>query len=183
MTTQQSSLARFFIPIVVTLAIAISCGGREDAAGTSAAPDTPAVEKELASQPSARPAPGTVALRPSGTGRPPGVTRIVPENGANTIDLPEDFPADVPLHPDSRPVRYVSSQKSGTMTVLIVDESPDSARHYYTSALEGEGWTIDMDGASSDLLMLSASKRHRSLAVAIAEDDGETTITLIEGSE
>ena len=47
----------------------------------------------------------------------------------------------------------------------------------------GEGWTIDMEGASADLLMLSASKRHGSLAVAIAEDDGETTITLIEGSE
>ena len=179
MTAQQSNPARFIIPILIALAMSAGCSGREDTAGTNTAPEMEEEAKELATQRADSAPPQS----PSGTERLPRVTRIVPRNGADGIELPEDFPADVPVHPESNPVRYVSSAQSGTMTVLVVDESPDSARHFYTSALEGEGWTIDMDGESSDLLMLSASKRSRTLAVAIAEDDDKTTITLIEGSD
>jgi len=181
MTAQQSSPTRLILPLVIAFAVTISCGGREQTAGTSESPETPTAARERTPEPFAQPP--TSPQRPSGTAQAQRVTRIVPKSGADTIELPDAFPADVPLHPDASPVRYVSSQKSGTMTVMVVDESPDAARDYYTSALENEGWTIDMDGASSDLLMLSASKRGRTLAVAIAEDDSATTITLIEGSD
>ena len=70
--------------------------------------------------------------------------------------------------------------KGGTLTVLVVDETPETARRYYANELGVEGWRIDLDANSGDMVMLNATKGARTLAVAIAESDGETTITLIE---
>lgn len=111
------------------------------------------------------------------------VTRIEPKDGENSIALPEDFPLDVPLYPNSSPIRYVSSEATGTLTMLVIDESPETAQRYYEGVLDSEGWTIDLNSGSSDLMMLSATKDARNLAVAITQSDGETTITLIESRE
>jgi hypothetical protein len=191
MTAHRSKSLRFnmLLAVGIAAAIAVGCGGKEDAPDPTAVAPTPSATPKAASLPTdagaiaAREREERAGRRESGRQGTPRLTRIVPEAGSDTIELPADFPVDVPLHPSGSPTRYVSSRKSGTMTLLVVDESADSARRFYTGALEDEGWLIEMDGASSDLMMLSASKGGRSLAVAITEVDGETTVTLIESSE
>ena len=67
------------------------------------------------------------------------------------------------------------------MTTLSVDDDPDAVLEFYTGELESEGWTVGVDGLSPELMMLSATKGGRTLGVAITEEDGMTTVTLIEG--
>jgi hypothetical protein len=182
--------------LLITLAVlASACGGREDETGTEAtdAPGAPAAqegasadaadERTAADEDDLRMTPEQreALRRYADQRRAAGVVRLEPEAGALAIELPESFPADVPIHPSGSPTRYVGSGKGGSMTTIVVDESPDAALEFYTTALEQEGWVVGVDGLSPELMMLSATKGPRTLGVAIAVEDGDTTVTLIEG--
>lgn len=184
---------------LVLLVAAFGCGGREDAAGTEdpAANATAGSTAPAAATPSAA-GEGALGLdeaqraklaalaeqkRAQAAGLSPGVTEIRLADGEESIELPDDYPEDVPLHPNANPTRYRSSPSRGTVTLLEIDESPDSARRYYQAALEEQGWVIDVDTAGGDLIMMTASKDGRSLAVALSEEDGMTAATLLETME
>lgn len=187
---------------VVTLALAFSvaCGGRENGdpqASPSKAPEpTPSItteaptdrsgdgaEKPLFTDEEAKNIAALTEQRRAANLMGNKTTRIDPEPGRNTIDLPNDFPADIPLPASASPTRYVSTLQDGTMTTIVVDESPGSAHGYFLDELEAQGWYVETTGATEDLTMLSASKDDRVIAVAITNIDGETTVTLLESRE
>ena len=107
-------------------------------------------------------------------------TRIELGADSDAIELPYDFPADIPIPQSGRPQRHVSSAKDGKLTVVALEDSPDGAYQFYVDELEAEGWYVETAGIGGDLTMVSASKGDRLIAVAIAEVEGETTVTLIE---
>lgn len=180
----------------VSLVLALACGGREDAEDAAEA-TTPA--------PAATPTPtpdgdgvefgesgGKLAKlveqrkaerRAKGLPLRGDIERIELAEGQTSIELPADYATDVPLFPDAQPTKYVSSKFTGTMTSLATDESTETARSYYVSALGEEGWAVEFEGAQGGLTMLHASKGGRMLAVAITEEAGETIVTLIESTE
>lgn len=185
---------------VVTLALAFSvaCGGREDGdpqvSPSKASEPTPSITTETSTDGSGAGKPlftdeeakNIAALteqRRAANRMGNKTIRIEPEPGRNTIDLPDDFPADVPLPASASPTRYVSSPQDGTMMTVVIDESPGSAHGYFLDELEDQGWYVETTGATEDLTILSASKGDRVLAVAITNVDGETTVTLLESRE
>lgn len=187
MTVQRSSFRRLVVLLFAALiAAAIGCGGREDA-GETAEMTTPApAEAATPETGSAPPAKlGTTnGDGPRGTVEGGlGVTRISPEQGSNTITLPADFPADVPLYPAATPTKYISTRSGRTSTTLVVDGPPESAKSYYPGALESEGWEIKTNGASDELMIVSALKDGRRLQVTVSVENGVTTIKLIENKK
>ena len=190
--------------LLVTVAIAgsIGCGGHEDAAETPTPEPTPAAESTPGAettQPAQGSEPALSDLSPEerenirrlgeqrradrrAQGLPDrrSVTQINPVEGSDTIELPESYPADIPLFPAASATRYAAVESDGTMTTLVTTEPVETALSYYTSALRDEGWSIDSEGSAAGLTMLNTSKDGRNLAVAFVEDNGETTITIIE---
>jgi hypothetical protein len=66
---------------------------------------------------------------------------------------------------------------------LVVDETPESAKSYYPGALESEGWEVETNGASDELMIVSALKDGRRLQVIVSVENGVTTIKLIENKK
>ena len=185
MTAQHSNFRRLIVLLFAALiAAAIGCGGREDA-GETAEMTTPApAEAATPETGSAPPAKLGMTNSPGGAvERGLGVTRISPEQGSNTIALPADFPADVPLYPTATPTKYISTRSGRTSTTLVVDETPESAKSYYPGALESEGWEVKTNGASDELMIVSALKDGRRLQVIVSVENGVTTIKLIENKK
>ena len=87
---------------------------------------------------------------------------------------------DIPLPSQASPTSYVSSDTDGTMTIAVVDDSPDGAFSFYLHELEAEGWYVENSGSTLDLMMVNATKGDRMLAVAITDLEGTTKVTLIE---
>ena len=163
---------------VAAIAAAIGCDARENARKTA---ETATPAPSASATPKMESAAGTRGERARGSvERGLGVTRISPEQGSDTIELPGNFPADVPLYPAASPTKYISTKSGRTSTTLVVDETPESARSYYTEALEREGWEVETNGASDELLIVSASKESRRLQVSVSVEKGVTTIKLIE---
>ena len=187
MTAQRSNFRRLIVLLFAALiAAAIGCGGREDA-GETAEMTTPAPAE--AATPEAGSAPPAKLGTTNGDGPRGvvegglGVTRISPEQGSNSIALPADFPADVPLYPTATPTKYISTRSGRTSTTLVVDETPESAKSYYPGALESEGWEVTTNGASDELMIVSALKDGRRLQVSVSAENGVTTIKLIENKK
>jgi hypothetical protein len=178
---------------MMTLCLSVACGGREgDDTANAPGPRTKPSDSGAPASANARPdsqlfsereaanLQNLVAQRRKNGTRQPQFTRITPESGEDAIELPEAFPVDIPLPSQASPTSYVSSETDGTMTIAVVDDSPDGAFSFYLHELEAEGWYVENSGAASDLMMVNATKGNRMLAVAITDLDGTTKITLIE---
>ena len=139
---------------VVTLALAFSvaCGGRENgdpqASPSKASEPTPSITtatptdrssdgagKPLFTDEEAKNIAALTEQRRAVNLMGNKTIRIDPEPGRNTIDLPDDFPADIPLPAGASPTRYVSSPQDGTMMTVVIDESPGSAHGYFLDEL------------------------------------------------
>ena len=187
-----------FVRLLVALAlvgwVATACGGREDAGGG----DAPAETAEAPAPAETARAAGDsdssdFALTPDEAERLSRVrqqfaakrpkkleiTRIESSDGA-AIELPADFPSDIPVYPGSVPTRYVAGEATGTMAVFETDETVDAARRFASNALTNEGWSITSDMSRGEMTMMTAEKDGRSLSVAILNDGTNTKITTIE---
>ena len=179
------------LALMMALCVSVACGGREgdDTANApgprtkpsdSGAPSGAGAGDALFSEREAANLKNLVKQgRKNGTLQPRFI-RITPEDGDDTIELPESFPVDIPLPSQASPTSYVSSDTDGTMTIAVVYDSPDGAFSFYLHELEAEGWYVENSGSTLDLMMVNATKGDRMLAVAITDLEGTTKVTLIE---
>lgn len=111
---------------------------------------------------------GTVTLR----GEAGEVTFAGSEDG---IELPEDFPAAIPIYPDALAIQYVSTA-DGVQAGFQVDAPVGDVRDWYAEQLEEKGWEIQMNAATPDGGMLAAELEGESLSLMLGSDENETTI-------
>ena len=201
MPTLLNTTQRFgtLLSLALTVGLLASCGGREgaDEPSPSATSDT-ATPEAAAPRRADDASPQNEAIftereeaalrnlveqRRRENPQRPRYTSIELEPGRDEIDLPNHFPADVPIPRSGRPQRHVSSAQDGTMTVVAIEDSVNGAYEFYIDELEAEGWYVESAGSQSNLTMLSASKGDRMIAVAITDANGQTTVTLIESDE
>lgn len=116
-----------------------------------------------------------------------GEINITGEDGESisvgeSLDLPSDFPSDVPIYDDANitSASSNSSLESHYLSLTSTDDYSDITS-YYESELEDNGWTIDntstftAQGKSTTYL---CSKGDRDLSVGLFEYEGTTTITI-----
>ncbi|MEE3330999.1 MAG: hypothetical protein VX246_09030 [Myxococcota bacterium] len=195
----MESFVRMLVVAALTLVMASACGGREEqsAAGNAVAkPSDRATAPEVTGDDGIVDSSGKLSLTPqqaedllrvraayaqknAGKPKKPSFERIESEDGGG-IELPSDFPVDIPIYPGSVPMQHVSSATSGTMTVFETDESPDSTRRHLSNALTNEGWSIVADMSDEGLTMMTAKKDGREISVSILIDGGTTKITTFQ---
>lgn len=96
------------------------------------------------------------------------------------LEVPEDFPADVPVYGDAT-ISSVSSVNESFYLGLTTDDDYDDIKDFYEKQLEKKGWTIDntssfaAQGQSTTYL---CTQDTRNLSVGLFEDDDVTTITI-----
>ena len=97
--------------------------------------------------------------------------------------LPEDFPEDLPVHPEARVQGSMSMPGKGQMVTFETDESPDEIYRFYTDGLTGQGWTIEAEMNFGGQRMVSASKDDRTASVQVVQGDKGTQVVLTVGRE
>lgn len=194
---------RMLVGVSLTLVVASACGGREeDKAAPAAAANAVADPSDGTTAPEVTPdnsivdSSGRLSLTPEQSeklrlvraayarknpGKPNRTVfrRIESEDGEG-IELPSDFPADIPIYPSSVPTQYISSGANGTMTVFETDESPDSTRRHLSNALTNEGWSIIADMSDREVTIMTAEKNGRQISVTILIDGDTTKITTFQ---
>ena len=195
----MESFVRMLVVVALTLVMASACGGREEQSAADnavAKPSNRATAPEVTEDNSVVDSSGRLNLTPQQAAnlrqvradyarknaaqpKKPAFNSIESEDGG-AIELPSDFPADIPIYPGSVPMQHVSSATSGTMTVFETNESPDSTRRHLSNALTNEGWSIVSDMSDEGLTMMTAEKDGREISVSILIDGDTTKITTFQ---
>ncbi len=95
--------------------------------------------------------------------------------GLLTVELPSDFPADVPTYPGARLESVMVDPGAGTMVSWTTDDSAEDVLAFFTKNLKSNGWWIENDQGGG----VFASKETRTATVMIDDSRGGTHIDLM----
>lgn len=110
-----------------------------------------------------------------------GTVKIETEDGSTAygedVDLPDDFPSDVPLPQSDHRVVSTSTQGADMfVTMSLTGADYDAEVEHLTSGFEESGYTVaDKMTSSSDgqqFIMFSASKDTRTVSVTLSVESG-----------
>lgn len=166
MDRQRSHLLRRGILAALALPLALACGGE--------APKPP--DPAPAPAADARPAPPAQAPPAANTQEPDGtVVATVRGTDGRSFDaefgkegqLPRDFPADVPLYGEARPMSSMASVEHGTIVNLRSHDAPDRIFAWYKERYLASGWEIEHDSVERGRSLVAARKGNRLSSVSI----------------
>lgn len=103
----------------------------------------------------------------------PGTTARAGKN----LDLPEDFPDDVPTYPGWS-IHSTAAMGPGTTLGAMVPDDVETVASFYREQLANEGWTEQGGNELPTMRILRFSKGNRVLGVTIAEGEDESTLQL-----
>jgi hypothetical protein len=99
-----------------------------------------------------------------------------------TVELPGDFPDDVPRYPGARAVKAAPDPESVTesnwLAQFTAADDPATVYANLADSFAAQGWTTERADAP-DGIMLYANKGDRSATYALGAVDGKTVMTLI----
>ena len=105
-----------------------------------------------------------------------GENKVEMKTGKN-VELPSDFPDDVPVYPDATLVASMATPE-GMMVSSQSTADLDDVLAFYKKELASEGWTIEAEMNMGPQRMISFSKGDRSVMVTASNDEGQTQISL-----
>lgn len=95
------------------------------------------------------------------------------------LDLPDNWPAEVPTFNDGSLVMVSVDSATGGATAMWNSEMAlEDATANIKSALEGAGYTIDSESAMENLNMIGATGGAFRVDATVASQDGMTVVTL-----
>jgi len=150
-------------------------------------------------EPVARPVPATppkeAAPRPRGKNKivermdPDGkgmhLTATSPEGKqfnasiGDEVEIPEEFPKDVPIFPGSTPMAFMSAPDEGIIVTFKSGEKQQDIFDFYQSSLADDGWEILENSKSSQKLAFDATKANRRVSVMVAGKKGDSRVSVI----
>ena len=99
-------------------------------------------------------------------------------------EVPEDFPDDVPVHPEAKVEGAMSMPGKGQMLTFGTKSAPDEVYRFYKDGLAEQGWTIEADMNFGGQHMMSGRKGERMASVQVMEgDEGGTRVVLTVGQD
>jgi hypothetical protein len=99
-------------------------------------------------------------------------------------DLPDDFPDDVPVHPEASVEGSMSMPGKGQMITFQTDSTPDEVYRFYKSGLVDEGWSIEADMNVGGQHMMAAEKGDRVVSLQMMPgDEGGTRVVVTVGQD
>jgi len=174
---------RTLAPAAAAFLLLIGCGGEEST------PDSQEpVARPIPETPPQEPLPGmnkiTEKMDPDGKGM--HLTATSPEGKqfnasiGDEVDIPEDFPKDVPVFPGSTPMAFMSSPDEGVIVTFKSSEEQQDIFDFYQSSLADDGWEILEDSMFDDQQhSFDAIKDNRRVSVVIAGTKGDSRVSVI----
>ena len=101
--------------------------------------------------------------------------------GGEGVQLPGDFPKDVPIYPGSKLSSSVSAAQSGNsghMVTFQTSDAPDKVAAFYKSKFSTWQTAMEMSSGGGKVLLLRTPDEKRSITVVANPSNGQTTVTL-----
>ena len=95
------------------------------------------------------------------------------------IEIPEEFPKDVPIFPGSTPMAFMSAPGEGIIVTFKSGEGQQDIFDFYQSSLADGGWEILEDTMFTNQLTLEAIKDIRKVSVIVAGRKGDSRVSVI----
>ena len=174
---------RTLAPAAAAFLLLIGCGGEEST------PDSQEpVARPIPETPVQRPPEGrnkiTEKVDPDGKGM--HLTATSPEGKqfnasiGDEVDIPEEFPKDVPIFPGSTPMAFMSAPDEGVIVTFKSGEEQQDIFDFYQSSLVDGGWEILEDSMFDDQqLSFDAIKDNRKVSVVVAGTKGDSRVSVI----
>jgi hypothetical protein len=160
------------------------CGGGDEAPAKA-----PPVREKAAAKNAERPSPVAKTEKPATEApqrKPRGDDKMAQRRHPrpNEIsELPDNFPSDVPVYPESVPTAsLVSGEQDFVVSFATSDRPPDVLR-YYKKNLGNEGWRIESEADLGTQSALVTTKDQRTTTILVMEGPSETHITVTIANE
>lgn len=95
-----------------------------------------------------------------------------------TIELPGNFPNDVPLYAGARAVKANNDSETNWVAQFVTPDDPDKVYANLSDVLAVQGWSTER-GDVPDGVILYANKGDRSVTYAMESVKGQTAVSLI----
>jgi hypothetical protein len=95
------------------------------------------------------------------------------------VDLPKDFPEDVPVFPGSTTMASMSSPDEGMIVTFKSTDEQQAIFDFYQSGLEEAGWDVLEDTTFGNRLAFDALKDSRKVSVVVAGTKGDARVSII----
>ena len=152
-------LRRIGISLALGSSLALGCGSEKS--------EEPAAEK------SAEPAAAVVA--PAPTGDQQGLPNF---STLPTIELPGNFPGDVPRYPGARLVKANVDTETNWVAQFVTPDDPAKVYANLSDVFAEQGWSTERKDVA-DGIFLYANKGDRSVTYTFESVKGETAVSLI----
>jgi hypothetical protein len=96
-----------------------------------------------------------------------------PEESA-AVEIPDDFPKDVPFYPDAVATTVKPIRDRGMTVTWVSEDDPRTIASFYQTNLAGEGWEIEGEAEFQGQHMLRASKDGRLASILVMSAQGDT---------
>ena len=162
----------------------IACSSEEPTPEPNAKAETPAEQPAQKAPESAKPVNKIVErMDPDGKGMHLTATNPAGKKFeasiGDEVDLPSEFPKDVPVFPGSTPMASMSSPDEGMIVTFKSTEEQQAIFDFYQSELENAGWEILEDPAFGNRLAIDALKDSRKVSVVVAGTKGDSRVSVI----
>jgi hypothetical protein len=117
-----------------------------------------------------------------GTAKGPHGEEVRWAAGEGGVALPDDFPKDVAIYPDAKPLASTSDKKHISVTLKTADPSEKVAA-FYKDRLKADGWEIEQTMNMGAISMVHAAKGGRKATVSVNNDSDQTIVTIVVESE
>jgi hypothetical protein len=94
------------------------------------------------------------------------------------VDVPDEFPEDVPIFPGSTPMASLSAPDGFIVTFKSTEEQ-QVIFDFYKSKLSAGGWEIVENAMGGNQLTIDASKDDRTVSVIVAGRTGDSRVSVI----
>jgi hypothetical protein len=95
------------------------------------------------------------------------------------VEIPGEFPADVPIYPGSTPMAFMSSPDEGIIVTFKSTEQQQDIFDFYREKLSDDGWNVVKNPELGSGLAFDATKEDRRVSVVVAGTKGDSRISVI----
>jgi hypothetical protein len=99
------------------------------------------------------------------------------------VDIPDEFPKDVPIFPGSTPMAFMFAPDEGVIVTFKSTEEQQVIFDFYRSSLADDGWKILPGEVFDSELTLDATKGNRKVSVMVAGTQGDSRVSVIVTTE
>jgi hypothetical protein len=177
-------IIRTLATVAAATGLLLGCGSEESTPGTqeSVARRIPEARPEV-------PPRNKIVERMHPDGKGMHLTATDPEGKQFTasigdkIEIPEEFPKDVPIFPGSTPMAFLYAPDEGIIVTFKSVEAQQDIFDYYQSKLADDGWEFLEDTMHGSRHSFEAIKEGRKISINVAGTKGDARVSVIVTDE